>query len=115
MGSAAMLSHIIFALLVTFVAAFKATLDENQTIKLLYKDAYQNENKIERAIETYNTVLKYHPTQPDALHLSGISHHYIGGRALNNLEDKNAVSQNLLLRYWKNSETAESLVRKAMR
>ena len=76
------------------MVAFKATLDENQTIKLLYQGiAYQNENKIERAIETYNTVLKYHPTQPDALHLSGISHHYIGGRALSNLEDKNAVSQ----------------------
>ena len=30
------------------------------------------------------------------------------------MEDKNAVSQNLLLRYWKNSETAESLVRKAI-
>ena len=58
--------------------------------------------------------MKYHPTQPDALHLSGISHHYIGGRALSNLVDKNTVSPNLLLRYWKNSETAESLVRKAI-
>ena len=38
MGSAAILFHIIFALLITLVVAFEATLDENQTLKLLYQE-----------------------------------------------------------------------------
>ena len=108
---------IFYLLLVLTITTFaKTDLNQDQVLKILYEAIdFQQNNNFEKAIEKYNYILQRYPNHPDALHLSGIAHHYIGGRKINHLAGSvSGISPNLLQTYKKNEKIAEQLVRQAI-
>ncbi len=106
----------IHLILITFSYAETKPIQKDQILKLLHQGIrFQKSNNFEKAIETYYEVLSISPNHPDALHLCGIAHHYIGGRKIDDLQHRiSSISPDLLSTYQRNEKQAEKLVRQAI-